>query len=252
MPNYWVSKRSGRTGKKYGRRKYSAPPNPVTRVMQPVRNVGAGKAAINQAYHRGLIHSFSRWTNTLSEVYQSGWNATPTADGVDGTSMKFQTPAVAGVSYAGIGFRFDDLQSNTEFNSLFDYFRINGVKLCFNFLYDNATLGGTLEAPQLYIVNDYDDATVPASVGELIQYANCREIQLFNKGRGRYTFFIRPRIMNTTTHTQQPWHRRPWVDMAGLSTVRYQGVKIALVNRNNASIDMYVKAKYYFQCKGQR
>lgn len=205
-----------------------------------------------QAYMKGHIHRFTRWTNTFNAVNSTNWNVTPTADTVDSSMFLFTSPASAGVSTAGIGFRLDDLQSESEFDNLFDFYRIRAVKLVFSFLFDNATIGGSLQAPMLYIVKDYDDNSVPASVGELIQYNNCKQIQIYNKSKGVHKVYLQPRVMNTTTYEQQPRYRKPWIDMAGDSSVVYHGVKFALVNRDASSVKIYVRAKYYFECKGQR
>lgn len=228
--------------------------NKGTQTVNPTRALSLRYSArgLTNAYMKGHIHRFSRWTNTFGAVNSTNWNVTPTADSVDSSMFVFTTPAATGVSTAGIGFKLSDLQSESEFDNLFDFYRIKAVKLVFSFLYDNATIGGSLQAPQLYIVKDYDDNSTPASVGELIQYNNCRQIQLYNRSKGVHSVYLQPRVMNTTTYEQQPRYRKPWIDMAGDSTVTYYGVKFALVNRDASSVKIYVRAKYYFECKGQR
>lgn len=238
MPFRYRSRRPYRPRRRFVRRR--------TRVTRPVRS------GILSAYKKGHIHSFARYTSTLTDVNHNNWAVTPTADTVDSSMFVFTTPAAAGISYAAIGFRLADLQSYNEFNTLFDYFRINAVKLTFSWMYDNNTFGGGSLAPMMYVAVDHDDNAVPASVGELIQYPNCRQIQLFNKAKGVVSVYCKPRHMNSTTLQQSTRRNRPWTDMAGAATVGFDGVKFAVVNRNAASVAIYVRAKYYVQCKGQR
>lgn len=203
-------------------------------------------------FQKGRIHNFSRYTNTLGALNHNNWSVAPAADATDGSSIVFTSQAAAAVGYAGIGFRLADLQNYTEFSNLFDHYMIRGVQLTFSFLVDNNTLGGGFLSPQLYIVTDYDDNTVPASVGELIQYPHCQQINLHDHASSTVSVFIRPRVMNAADSAQQPRSRQPWIDMAS-PTVVYNGIKIALVDRNAAaSTKFYVKAKYYITCKGQR
>lgn len=207
---------------------------------------------MTEAYMKGHIHSFSRWTDEFNAFNHSNWAVTPVADTIDTTQWKFTTPAAAGISLASLAFRLKDVQNHSEFDNLFDYFRINAVKLHFSFLYDNSVYADQLQSPQMYIVKDYDDHAVPSGVAELIQYSNCKEVQIFNKGRGVVKVYLKPRVMNPTTLEQQPRNRRPWIDMAGNNSVNYYGCKFAIVNRHATPIAIYVRAKYYFQCKGQR
>lgn len=206
---------------------------------------------ILDAYRKGNLHNFASRTAGFNFVNHSGWNVTPTADSVDSTMFKFQTPAATGISYAAIGFQLNDLVNISEFDVLFDYYKINGVKLSFYYLYDNAVFNGVSPAPQMYLIKDFDDSTVPASIGELIQYPGCKELQLFDQNQGKVVVYLKPRVMDNTTDEQQPSKRRPWIDMSAKDKV-YHGVKFAVVNRAGSLINIYVRAKYYIQTKGQR
>lgn len=92
-------------------------------------------------------------------------------------------------------FELSDLPNYTEFTTLFDRFRITGIK--YRWVLINEPTGAAITTStnrgasvKVGWVHDYDDATAPTAATQLYQYASYKEIWLnSNKMTSRWFYF---------------------------------------------------------------
>lgn len=109
-----------------------------------------------------------------------------------------------GVNYSGnITFQLADLPNYTEFTSLFDQYKIGGIKYRW-VINRNPDYGGAVvsnvyntavqgQYPRIMWVQDYDNITgVPANFAELQQYSKMKEIYLTPDRPYTRWFFFKP------------------------------------------------------------
>lgn len=153
-------------------------------------------------------------------------------------------------------FKLNDLAAITQFDFLYDHYRINAVKLTFTPEYNTyvAGLATNNVIPIIYLVTDYD-SQVPLSPGALDQYTHVKQKQ-FNR---RVTHYLKPRNLSlvwsgtvgTNAYSMAP---KSWIDMAS-PQVPYYGVLGAITTSDITHLPamlVRVTATYYFQCKGVR
>lgn len=166
---------------------------------------------------------------------------------------------VASESHGAFKFTLADLPNYTEFTSLFDKYRISGIRAQFiprtNVLAQN-DLGATLTAqPTILTVVDYDDASAAEDYDALMQYENCRVHNQFRP----FTVYFKPQIAIATysgAFTSYGSSRNMWLDAASTG-VEYYALKWATLpysTGNNTTPDPVwdVIFTYYIQCKYPR
>lgn len=179
-------------------------------------------------------------------------------------SFKIEMNGAVTTSTAGYKFRLSDTPGYTEITSLFDKYRIKGIKATFmprvNVLRITDLGAGTTTvttSPPIFSVIDYDDATAPTNAAQLHEYENCKVHNEFKP----WSVFFRPRIAMATYGggAFTSYGTGPaglWIDAASPS-VEYYGLKIATAEYaigNNLTNDIYwdVIFKVYIQCKFPR
>lgn len=96
-----------------------------------------------------------------------------------------------GVPFVHI-FKLSQMPNYSEFTSLFDKYKICKIVYTLMFQQNTAPMNGNSVLPLIHICSDDDDATVPSSLTELQQRANCKRRVLGNTVMIKYTF--RPKI----------------------------------------------------------
>ena len=162
------------------------------------------------------------------------------------------------VSYGATSFKLTDLPNYTEFQNLYDMYRIKAVKIRWLFNHNNSEAGSgnpdTL--PNFYSVVDYDDDNAPANVAELLQYPRCRIRRL---GNPKMSDYFKPRVSSLVYKTALTTGyamgaRNTWLDMSN-ADIPYFAFKYALdpVGSSSGSVGYLCPViTYYFQCKGTR
>ena len=149
-------------------------------------------------------------------------------------------------------FQLADLPSYTEFQNLFDYYRINAVKITFMPPYNVQSMSDIAGAPgsMLPIVHSapiYDDTGSPSGPSDLCQRSGYRR-QILKRP---LSFFVKPALLLSGDDNQFDvtfWKR--WIKTSN-PIVNYFGYLFWIENANIGSeVDCQVYVKYYMQFKG--
>jgi hypothetical protein len=120
-----------------------------------------------------------------------------------------------------LSFTLSGFPNSTEFTSLFDQYRIKNVEISFVYLNPVSVL-----AP-LYTVIDYDDATTPGAVTDLLQYQTLMQTapgqQHTRRLEPRFDLAAYSGVFTSFALAQKD----QWVDVASPS-VQFYGLKYAL------------------------
>lgn len=133
-----------------------------------------------------------------------------------------------------------------EFTSLFDMYRINGVRWRISPRANSAEVGSNQGLIKLFTAIDYDDITTP-SLPDMLQYESLKVSQS-DKEHVRY---VKPRIANQVYQTGVGTgygSTRGWIDCQN-TTVAHYGLKYLLqqLPAGNQSFD--VQVTYYLSFK---
>lgn len=141
-------------------------------------------------------------------------------------------------------FRLQDLVNYTEFTSLFDQYRINAIKIKFipqvQQIYSDPTV--QKNSGIFYHAVDYDEANVPASVDDLLQYENLR----VENPLSVFTLYFKPHVANALYagaftaygNTQQ------WID-SNSPDVQHYGHKYCWTQTVAADLNLIPVATFY-------
>lgn len=126
--------------------------------------------------------------------------------------------AIGGAPASGFGkeFALNNLVNVTEFTSLFDQYRILGINIRF-IPKVNVTMPGlgpaTPGAPQLITVIDYDNASAPPAIDEVLQYENMALTTANGEIHQRcFKPAVTPEIFQTALATGYASRRDQWLD----------------------------------------
>lgn len=169
-----------------------------------------------------------------------------------GLLSQAQSIAIGGVYTTAFSFKLADLPGVGDFENLFDFYRISFVKLHFQLsTTPDAGAAATASYPVMYYTRDYDDAAVPLSINDIYQRGNMKRVVLHpNK---LVTVTLKPAVNDLVYKTAlassytPKW--REWIDMSN-TDVPHFGLKIGLENWTHPSAGLFVRAEYWFQCKG--
>lgn len=180
-----------------------------------------------------------------------------------GTYTATTTPLTDSPIAKAFSFQLTDLPNVTEYSSLFDQYKINGIQLRIIPKVSVTTQGSasgttqTVGYGQVVSCIDFDDAANPTGKDELLQYQNAK----ITRSTSIHTRFIKPRILDTvwvnSISSGYQSVRPNWVDLANTNMPHY-GIKLWVdppANSGataNSSIAYDVYAVYYFQCKNTR
>lgn len=150
-------------------------------------------------------------------------------------------------TYSSFRFQFRDMPNATEFTSLFDQYKITGVKITFLPQQTQSVSIGTINNPnassRFFSAIDYNDNNPPTSIDELREYQTCQYTPIL-KTHTRY--IPKPKILDTNGFAISPWMS---TDSAN---VNYFGLKVAVEPMDSTSTlsMMYtVEATYYLVFK---
>lgn len=157
-------------------------------------------------------------------------------------------------TFGARAFDLNMLPDNTEFQNLYDMFRINKVvwKLVPNV--NSAEAGAAQRLPQIHSVLDYNDSTAPTSLDELVQYNNYR----MTMGSRIHARKLTPAFLDNVYQTgaiQQPGNPnwKKWLSTANSLSVPHHGVKYAIGATASANAITYTPyVTVYFSCKGTK
>lgn len=198
-----------------------------TRIGGPrVRN---GPYSLVPRLSQNTVYSFKRMTQTTSI-----------------------NPGAAGVNaYGAFYYRLVDVPGYTEFTTLFDQYRMTGVKM--KFVPRASQNVSTQSMGDLVYIIDYDDATAPTSQNQLLENQSVKVRQVFSRP---FSVYIRPRtnftVIGTSGNQTANIPIKTWLDCAS-PDANYFGLKWAWVNAASTlsplpSIDIYIT--YYVQFRG--
>lgn len=190
---------------------------------------GAGRPAKRRRIMRRIrgalkrVHSFSRTVQFTDLAY------------LDQTDREYS-----------FQFKLNDLNNYTEFTNLYEMYRICAIKIRLIPSNNVSDITSTQAIPQLMWVRDMDDATLPASRAELMEYPGVRITRL----TGPRTIYIKhPRvaraIYNGLTTAYGEGRPNTWVDSENEDVPHY-GLKAILMNTSgvdqsaNWTCQMYV------------
>lgn len=165
-----------------------------------------------------------------------------------------------------VGCRLEDIPNDSEFTSLFRYFKLTGVKIDFFLRGNVAPLDGSAFAsgatgtglPVLFTswAPDMDAASMPGTLQAARQRANIRK-HYFSRGNRKASVYIRPLIHNSvtdaagSTFTTRGGH--PWLSCANDKTALHSGLWFNIDNSHSAaSIGLDIECTYYFAFKGMQ
>lgn len=162
-------------------------------------------------------------------------------------------------------FAFAALPSVSDFTSLYDQFKITGIK--HTIMLRSTNLSG-LETnnssyhpgmPYMYWVVDRDDNSAPLTLDELREYSAAKMFQ-FDTGRRTWSVYFKPNTLAAVDYLGSPNSRsimfNKWIDMSNTGT-QYYGLKIGIKMPVNGIISLPkayfdVETTYYFTCRQAR
>lgn len=166
-----------------------------------------------------------------------------------------------------LSWKFEDIRAYTEFQNMYDRYRITHVQLQFTLVTNPDSIlslnkdpaSGTLWQPtnwypKLWYVRDYDDEST-IDIAAMKERANTKNFVM--KPDRIYKINIKPAILAKTYATAltdgyaPKW--RQWVDMA-TANVKHYGIKFIIDCQGIDPQDSYpfkirVEEKYFFTCK---
>lgn len=153
--------------------------------------------------------------------------------------------AVANLPWAK-SFKLSELPNYAEFTNLFEYYKINAVKLQF---FPRAVDYANQTNSNMIIATDRNDATVPTSGEDLMQYNGRRIITGFKP----FTVYIKaPRVAdavyNGALSTGYAQGKRSWIDSKSPSVDHY-GLKGFWYCDPNSNLKIDVMQTFYLQFK---
>lgn len=161
------------------------------------------------------------------------------------------TPIAAGAAFAGYGYSFtlSQLPAVAEFTNLFDQYRINKIVLKFVPDKNSAEFGAaTSPIPTFHTVLDYNDATAPATLNEMLEYANHR----MTRGSAVHTRVFTPASLDAvaaggaTSLSNPTW--KQWLSTSA-SNIDHFGLKAGWEGGVVNSCNIFPYLTIYFSCK---
>lgn len=172
------------------------------------------------------VYHFKRYTYNAASIINNTLNDTP-----------FVTT-----------FRLSDVPNSSEFQNLFDQYKIRGIKWKLMVRSSDYTSGIT--APKVMTVVDKDDGLAPTNMAEILQYQNLKTTT-FGKAHTRY---FKPNIAyqlgDLTTLVNMRAIGTGWCDMANPNVPHY-GIK-GIITPSSAALAFDLMVTYYLSFKNVR
>lgn len=135
---------------------------------------------------------------------------------------------LAQFSSNGYVFKLSDVQASTEFTSLYDQYKITGIKAKFfprvNVLQTVNQSATFTTVPPIGTIVDYDDATAPVNYAEATQYMGSRVHEAFKP----FSLYFKPKISTAAysgAFTSYTAGGSPWLD-CNSPGIEYYGLKV--------------------------
>lgn len=146
--------------------------------------------------------------------------------------------------------KFSQLPGVTDFTNLYDSYMIKKivVKLIPKITQHNlsTTTIGNADLPQVHSAIDYDDATTPTSVNQLVEYQSHK----MTRGNQVHTRVLVPKVELSTSSTGNAPKAFQWLDCDD-TTVNHRGIKVWFNAPQSTGCTVYydMLVKVYFSCK---
>lgn len=152
-------------------------------------------------------------------------------------------------------FNMVNIPSVTDFTTLYDQYKIKGIKFTLIPKYNsvdigpNPTSGNIIQQTQVATVLDYDDINNPGTLDVLLQY---QSLKITRGGKTHSRYFKPSQLTNVYRGALVPdghsVSKAKWNDMAYLDIVHY-GVKWAIQENASVPLNFDVKIDYYLAMK---
>lgn len=164
--------------------------------------------------------------------------------------------------------RFAELPNYLEYQSLFDEFKMTGIKVTFHPRFGSTFVGlnnATVQNNQMYITlseSTRDHEVVPSGSYSSATYNTF--LEEFSSRSRTYKFdkpvslYFKPTIYDETGTPFGTAHRKcPWMAIADSTQIRMHGMHAFIhdynfTNVNAASFGCDIQYTFYFQCRGQQ
>jgi len=171
--------------------------------------------------------------------------------------------------YVNGTFQFNPLVPNSgEFQALFDYYKINAVKMQVFFIKNTSDQAGgsTIGMPILLIANDFDDVQETMTLTTMNERVGCRHVQFNSDNLNGINHYIKPKagqvivqtdfVSGVQTVSQAGINfGTQWIDVAS-SNIVHNGIKIFYDNQGLTSASALGNVTFVFDvcfvCKGYR
>jgi len=166
-------------------------------------------------------------------------------------------------SFKVLTFKITDVPNWTEFQNMFDFFKIKAIKVMFIPASNVTSYQSTTDfnqsshANRLFSVVDNNDSTTPSSVNDLRQYKSCR----CSPGNRIHKRFFYPKPLIATDEDAQAGggygmaqSGSPWIAMDAGNSAQYFGLKVGLDHPLlTTDTEFYViEAVYYMAFKAPK
>lgn len=169
--------------------------------------------------------------------------------------------SVTSDTFGALSFTLSQVPNNVEFTSLYDQYRINGIKwtLIPRGNIADITPTGTAgvfqgQSTGVFTALDYDDATTPTSVNQLMEYQNVK----MTRAHQMHSRYFKPRYnlagvenLGTGLITNIKNTKAGWLDCDKI-TVPHFGIKYCLQQNVNYALQYDVKVDFYLSFKNVR
>lgn len=169
--------------------------------------------------------------------------------------------STAYASLIGWEFKLNQLPNIAEYQSLFDQYMINAVKVTFfpasNIAFDATAVTTTIGVPRILMAIDRTDAATPAVENTVREYTKSQRKYM---NRECSIYIKKPLtvglVYNTLATSTFSTNERMWLSLAGAASAPHFGLKTAIVVESQGTTDAEVKVDwevtYYFQCRNSR
>lgn len=163
--------------------------------------------------------------------------------------------------FQALNFTLSQVPSYTDFTTLYDQYRINGIKWTLiprgNTAEITAASGASTvfqgQSTGVFSAIDYDDNTAPTSINQLCEYQNMK----MTRATQLHSRYLKPRVNTTgitnigTGVTGPMMNTRGWLDCDFINVPHF-GLKLALQQAVNYNLTYDVKIDFYLAFKNVR
>lgn len=140
-------------------------------------------------------------------------------------------------------FSLNDLPNYTEFTTLYDNYKLNGVKIMFRPKVTQSVSTGSINNPDatvpFYTCIDYNDSGALPTIDAIRDYKTCR-VSTILRPKARYIH--KPKIVDSSSSVRSAWLSTASAD------INWYGLKVSIPPTTTATT-FGVEAKYYLSFK---